>query len=85
MRSHILPEGNESEVVLEEAAAVEDGGRVDKVPLEPHLEPTDEGSLRIRQLEGVECQLQTSTTRASWVSSSFELLFAEIKCKAVTI
>ena len=57
MRSYFSPEGNESEVVLEEAAAVEDGGRVDKVPLEPHLEPTDEGALRIRQLQGVGCHL----------------------------
>ena len=57
MRWHFLPEGYESEVVLEEAAAVEDGGRVDKVPLEPHLEPTDEGALRVRQLQGVECYL----------------------------
>ena len=41
MRSHFLPEGHESEVALEEAAPVEDGGREEEVPQEPYLATTD--------------------------------------------
>ena len=40
-RSHFLPEGYESEVALEEAAPVEDGGREEEVPQEPYLAATD--------------------------------------------